>query len=63
MPTTPTPTPDTRTIAIEAQLQAIVTIATTPGVSLDQRVACVVHASRVLDDQHREHAVLLGVGL
>lgn len=58
-----TSTPAERTSAIEAQLQAIVTIATTPGVSLDQRVACVVHASRVLDDQHREHAVLLGVGL
>lgn len=58
-----TPAPTDRIAAIEAQLQAIITIATTPGVSLDQRVACVVHASRVLDDQHREHAVLLGVGL
>ncbi len=57
------PTPADRTAAIEAQLRAILVIATTPGVSLDQRVACVVHASRVLDDQHREHAVLLGAGL
>lgn len=61
MPTTSTPAE--RTAAIEAQLRAILVIATTPGVSLDQRVACVVHASRVLDDQHREHAVLLGAGL
>lgn len=57
------PTPAARIAVIEAQLQTIAAIATDTSVTLDQRVACVVHASRVLDDQHREHAVLLGVGL